>query len=105
MIEKRDGLISLLKKYIDFFAWSYADIPSLDTNIVVHEVSLLKGSKPIKHKSRWKRSYMLLKVKAEIQVGCKILGCSPLPPMGDQYSSGSQEIWQDQGMCRLQRFE
>jgi hypothetical protein len=25
-------------------------------------------------------------------VGCKILGCSPLPPMGDQYSSGSQEI-------------
>jgi hypothetical protein len=33
-------LIALLREYVDVFAWSYADISSLDTDIVVHKISL-----------------------------------------------------------------
>jgi hypothetical protein len=32
------------------FAWSYANMPSLDTNIVVHKVSLNEGSILMKRK-------------------------------------------------------
>jgi hypothetical protein len=33
-------LIALLREYVDVFAWSYADISSLDTDIVVHKIPL-----------------------------------------------------------------
>jgi hypothetical protein len=65
--EERNRLVSLLHEYADVFAWTYADMPGLDTDIVVHKIPLLEGSKPIKHKTRQIRPDMLLKVKAEIQ--------------------------------------
>jgi hypothetical protein len=36
----KDELISLLREYRDIFAWSYQDMPSLDTDIVVHQITL-----------------------------------------------------------------
>ena len=33
-VKKR--IIELLKEYVDIFAWSYRDMPGLDTDIVVH---------------------------------------------------------------------
>ena len=33
-------LIELLKEYVDVFAWSYQDMPGLDTNIVEHRLPL-----------------------------------------------------------------
>ena len=33
-IDERDRLINLLKSYLDVFAWSYEDMPSLDPSIV-----------------------------------------------------------------------
>jgi hypothetical protein len=41
-------------------------MPDLDTDIVVHMISLVEGSKPIKQKTRRIRLDMLLKVKAKI---------------------------------------
>src|SRR3954462_7559673 len=32
----KQRLIAMLKEYADIFAWSYEDMPGLDTNIVVH---------------------------------------------------------------------
>ena len=32
----KSRLIELLKEYVDIFAWSYQDIPGLDTNILEH---------------------------------------------------------------------
>jgi hypothetical protein len=34
--EEKDGLVSLLQEYMDFFAWTYVDMFGLDINIVVH---------------------------------------------------------------------
>ena len=36
----KEQLISLLKEYVDVFAWSYQDMPGLDTDIVEHKLPL-----------------------------------------------------------------
>ncbi|XP_073268737.1 uncharacterized protein [Populus alba] len=62
----RSELIALLQEYIDVFAWSYADMPGLDTDIVVHKLPLIEGCKPVKQKLRRTRPDILIKVKEEI---------------------------------------
>ena len=47
---KKENLILLLREYVNVFAWSYTNMPSLDTNIVVHKVSLNEGSVLMKRK-------------------------------------------------------
>lgn len=66
-VEEKDDIISVLHEYVNVFAWTYANMPDLDTNIVAHKISLVEESKPVKQKTRKKRSDMLLKVKAKIQ--------------------------------------
>ncbi|RDY10762.1 hypothetical protein CR513_04673, partial [Mucuna pruriens] len=44
--DTRTKLIKLLKEYVDVFAWSYQDMPSLDREIVEHKLPLLLGSNP-----------------------------------------------------------
>jgi len=61
--EEKDGLVSLLQEYMDFFAWTYVDMFGLDINIVVHWIPLMERSKPVKQKARQIRSDMLFKVK------------------------------------------
>jgi len=65
--EERNRLVSLLHKYADVFAWTYTDMPGLDTDIVVHKIPLIERSKLVKQKTRRMRPDMLLKVKSEIQ--------------------------------------
>jgi len=65
--KERNRLVSLLNEYVDVFAWTCADMPGLDTDIVVHKIPLIEESKPIKQKTRRMRPNMLLKVKSEIR--------------------------------------
>ena len=44
----KSRLIELLKEYMDIFAWSYQDIPGLDTNIVENYLPLKLECPPIK---------------------------------------------------------
>ena len=48
----RKELIDLLQDYSDVFAWSYQDMPGLDTNIVVHRLPLREECAPVKQKLR-----------------------------------------------------
>jgi hypothetical protein len=50
--EQRTEMIALLQEYSDAFAWSYEDMPGLDTAIVVHKIPLEEGCKPVKQKLR-----------------------------------------------------
>ena len=43
-------LIELLSEYSNIFAWSYEDMPGLDTYIVVHRLPLKKGCSLVKQK-------------------------------------------------------
>ena len=51
-VDERDGLIQLLRAYLDVFAWSYEDMPGLDPFIVQHRLPLLPHAKPVKQKLR-----------------------------------------------------
>ena len=59
----RKELIDLLQDYSDVFAWSYQDMPGLDTKIVVHNLPLREKCAPIKQKLRRVKLEMLLKIK------------------------------------------
>jgi hypothetical protein len=45
-------LIKLLKKYTDVFASYLANMFGVDTNIVVYELLLILGGRPVKQKLR-----------------------------------------------------
>ena len=49
------------------FAWSYQDMPGLDTDIVVHRLPLREKCMPIKQKLRRVKPEMLLKIKEEVK--------------------------------------
>lgn len=56
----------LLTAYQDVFAWSYQDMPGLDTSIVEHELPLDPSIKPVKQKLRRLKPEWSLKVKEEV---------------------------------------
>ncbi|RVX01340.1 Transposon Ty3-I Gag-Pol polyprotein [Vitis vinifera] len=49
-VDERDSLIQLLIAYLDIFAWSYEDMPSLDPSIIQHRLPLLPHIRPVKQK-------------------------------------------------------
>ena len=63
----RQDLIELLHEYKDVFAWSYKDMPGLDTDIVVHKLPIRPECKPVQQKLRRMKPDILLKVKEEVQ--------------------------------------
>ncbi|XP_050877412.1 uncharacterized protein LOC127081173 [Lathyrus oleraceus] len=60
-------LIKLLREYVDFFAWSYQDMPWLDTKIVEHQLPLKPECPPVKQKLRRTRPDMALKIREEVK--------------------------------------
>lgn len=62
----RSELIDFLRSYVDVFAWSYADMPGLDENVVVHQLPLKPGAKPVKQKLRRLKPEWILKIKEEV---------------------------------------
>src|ERR1051325_246291 len=60
-------LIDMLREYGDVFAWSYEDMPGLDTDIVMHELPLKEDCPPVKQKLRRTHPEMSKKIKEEVQ--------------------------------------
>src|ERR1044072_1884910 len=61
----KSKLINLLKEYVDVFAWSYQDMPGLDTRIVEHHLPLRPECPPVKQKLRRVHPEMADKIKKE----------------------------------------
>ena len=59
--------MDLLQDYNNVFVWSYQDMPGLDTDIVVHQLSLKEKCAPVKQKLRRVKPEMLLKIKEEVK--------------------------------------
>ena len=62
----KERLVQLLNDYVEIFAWSYEDMPGLDTDIVVHRLPTREDCPPIKQKVRRMRLGMSKKIKAEV---------------------------------------
>ena len=63
----RKKLIYLLQDYNDVFTWSYQDMPSLDTDIMVHRLPLREECASVKQKLRRVKPEILLKIKKEVK--------------------------------------
>ena len=63
----REKLIDLLREYSDVFAWSYQDMPGLDTDIMVHRLPLREECTSVKQKLKRVKPEMLLKIKEEVK--------------------------------------
>ena len=63
----RKELIDLLQDYSDIFARSYQDMPSLDTDIVIHRLPLREECALVKQKLKKVKPEMLLKIKEEVK--------------------------------------
>ena len=46
--DERNRLIDMLRSNLDVFAWSYEDMPGLDSSIVQHHLPILPHARPIK---------------------------------------------------------
>uniref|UniRef100_A0A2N9FYD7 Uncharacterized protein n=1 Tax=Fagus sylvatica TaxID=28930 RepID=A0A2N9FYD7_FAGSY len=64
---KRRTLIALLREFHEIFAWSYQDMPGLDTDIVVHKIPLKPECKPVKQALRRMKPEVILKIKEEVE--------------------------------------
>ena len=62
----KQHLIQMLHDYVEMFAWSYEDMPRLDTDIVVHRLLTKEDCPPIKQKVHRMRPEMSEKIKAEV---------------------------------------
>ena len=45
---EKDALVALLTKFKEVFAWSYEDMPGIDTNIVQHFIPIDPTMQPVK---------------------------------------------------------
>lgn len=52
---------------MDVFAWSYQDMPGLDTDIVVHHLHVKEECPSVKKKLQRTRPDMAMKIKEEVQ--------------------------------------
>ncbi|KAK5833726.1 hypothetical protein PVK06_017580 [Gossypium arboreum] len=66
-MEMKRDLIELLQEFKDVFAWSYQDMPGLNTDIVVHRLLIKEECKPVQQKLRRMRPDVLLKIKEEVR--------------------------------------
>ena len=46
-IQEKEQLVTLLKEYINVFAWTYDEMPGLDPGLVVHTLNIDLGDKPV----------------------------------------------------------
>lgn len=65
-LAEKEKLIILLKANIEAFAWSYEDMPGIDSDIMQHYIPTNPTKKPIKQKLRRLKPEWALKVKEEV---------------------------------------
>ena len=64
---EKDALVALLTEFKEVFAWSYEDMPGIDTDIVQHCIPTNPTMKPIKQKLRRMKPKWTLKIKEEVE--------------------------------------
>ena len=64
---EKDALAALLTKFKEVFAWSYEDMPGIDTNIVQHCIPTDPTMKLVKQKLRIIEPEWILKIKEKVE--------------------------------------
>ena len=51
--EEVDSVLSLLREFVDIFAWSHVDMPGVLLVVAQHRLKMQKGYRPIRQRLRW----------------------------------------------------
>ena len=70
--DMKPKLIVLLKEFREIFAWSYQDMPGLDTEIAVHRIPVKPECPPVRQALQRMKSEIILKIKEEIEKQLKV---------------------------------
>lgn len=66
-LEEQPKFIEFFQKRQINFAWSYADMPGLDPDLVMHHLTVAEGAKPVKQKLRKMHPQITVLVKTELK--------------------------------------
>uniref|UniRef100_A0A2N9FPS7 Integrase catalytic domain-containing protein n=1 Tax=Fagus sylvatica TaxID=28930 RepID=A0A2N9FPS7_FAGSY len=91
--EQKEALIALLREFHEIFAWSYQDMPGLDTDIVVHKIPLKPECKPVKASTATNeaRSHFEDQGRGGKAIEGRIPKHSNLFGLGSQYSPSAEK--------------
>uniref|UniRef100_A0A2N9IU30 Integrase catalytic domain-containing protein n=1 Tax=Fagus sylvatica TaxID=28930 RepID=A0A2N9IU30_FAGSY len=91
--EQKEALIALLREFHEIFAWSYQDMPGLDTDIVVHKIPLKPECKPVKASTATDeaRSHFEDQGRGGKAIEGRFPKHSNLFGLGSQYSPGAEK--------------
>ena len=64
---EKDALVALLTEFKEVFAWSYEDMPEIDTDIAQHCIPIDPTIRPIKQKLRRMKLEWTLKIMEEVK--------------------------------------
>ena len=64
---ENNAVVALFTEFKEVFAWSYEDMPGIDTDIVQHCIPTNPTMKPIKQKLRRMKPKWTLKIKEEVE--------------------------------------
>ena len=64
---EKDAIVALLTEFKEVFAWSYEDMPGIDTNVVQHCIPTNLTMKPVKQNLRRMKPEWTLKIKEEVE--------------------------------------
>ena len=70
--DMKPELITLLKEFKEIFAWSYQDMPGLDTEIAVHRIPVKPECPPVRQALQRMKSEIIFKIKEEIEKQLKV---------------------------------
>jgi len=51
-LSEKEDLVSLVREYIDIFAWNYEDMPGFDPQVAMHCLNINPDAKPVKQQQR-----------------------------------------------------
>ena len=64
---EKEALVAILTEFKEVFAWSYENMPGIDTNIVQHCIPTDPTMKPVKQKLRRMKPEWTPKIKEEVE--------------------------------------
>jgi len=64
---EKEDLISLVREYIDVFAWNYEDMPGLDLRVAMHRLNINSDVKPVKQQQRRFRPEIMEAIQSEVK--------------------------------------
>ncbi|GAA0150443.1 hypothetical protein LIER_09387 [Lithospermum erythrorhizon] len=93
---------TFLTEFRDVFAWTYSEMPLLNPKIVVHHLSVKRGSLPVKQGHHRFRSELVPSIEVEVnRLSDAGFIRKVVYPTWLSNSAGAKEEWTNKGMCRF----